>query len=537
VISSETDFAFVLYRTQLFNPGDIDDVKKIQPGYKVQTLSQYLGVPAPKAAPAVDFFKPLTPDEEHNSLEFFNILNFVLKFRPTHPSEEALMARFAKIGLGAGKNFDAQMSSPEIRKAIEEGMADAWKALGEYKATEIDTGKITSADGFGTRASLNGNYIGRMTSAVLGIYGNSKEEAIYPVYFVDFGGQKLDGSHRYAFRFPPGQLPPVNAFWLVTLYELLASLLYANPLNRYLINSPMLPDLKRDADGRITLYIQHDSPGKDREGNWLPAPSGPFFAVMRLYWPKEEALTGKWKATLLQRVETQPASRASAADTVPVTADNFVRAESDAYFAALVNEGGLGKFFHRREPASIDNQTVIRLNRDTLYSSAVFDLDAGPVTITLPDSGKRFMSMQLINEDQYTYGVFYGGGAHTLTKDEIGARYVVVAVRTLVDPADPKDVEKVHALQDAIKMDQKIPGTFEVPNWDRASQKKVREALLVLGSTLPDSKRLFGAKGQVDPVRRLIGSATAWGATPRKRRLISTSRQAKTTVPPSTSSS
>ncbi len=201
---------------------------------------------------------------------------------------------------------------------------------------------------------------------------------------------------------------------------------------------------------------------------------------------------------------------------MPVTADNFVRAESDTYFAALIKEGGLGKFFHRREPAAINSQTVIRLNRDTLYSSAVFDLDAGPVTIILPDAGKRFMSMQVINEDQYTYGVFYGAGAHTLTKERIGTRYVVVALRTLVDPANPKDIEEVHALQDAIRVDQISSGTFEIPNWDRTSQKKVREALLMLGSTLPDSKGMFGVKGEVDPVRRLIGAATAWGGNPEK---------------------
>ena len=119
----------------------------------------------------------------------------------------------------------------------------------------------------------------------------------------------------------------------------------------------------------------------------------------------------------------QPAT--PAASTVPVTADNFTRAESDLYFHSIgVKEGGFGKFFHNREPAPIDNQNVIRLNRDTLYSGAVFDLDAGPVTITLPDASKRFMSMQVIDEDEYTHGVFYGAGSHTLTRQGIGTRYV-----------------------------------------------------------------------------------------------------------------
>lgn len=302
VIRCETQFAFVLYRTQLFNPGDIENVKKIQAGYKVQTLSQFLGKPAPAAAPEVAFIKPITAEQERNSLEFFGILNFLLQFCPTHPSEKALMARFAKIGIGAGKPFDANSLSPETRKALQDGMADAWKAFAEFKETKIDTGKSSSADGFGTREYLKNDYMQRMSAAVLGIYGNSKQEAMYPAYFVDAAKRKLDGANRYTMRFAPGQLPPVNAFWSLTMYQLPASLLYANPLNRYLINSPMLPNLKRDADGGITLYVQNESPGQDKEANWLPAPKGPFFAAMRLYWPKPTALSGQWKAPPIQQI-------------------------------------------------------------------------------------------------------------------------------------------------------------------------------------------------------------------------------------------
>jgi hypothetical protein len=206
-----------------------------------------------------------------------------------------------------------------------------------------------------------------------------------------------------------------------------------------------------------------------------------------------------------------------AADAVPVTVDNFIRAESDLYFAGLLRDsGGIGKFLHRRETARIDNQTVIRLNRDTLYSSAVFDLGAGPVTITLPDAGKRFMSMQVINEDHYVPEVIYGKGSYVLTGDKVGTRYVAVAIRTLVDPANPKDIDQVHALQDGIKVSQKDIGSFEAPNWDQASQKKVREALIVLASTIADFKKAFGTKEQVDPIRHLIGTAAAWGGNPDK---------------------
>jgi hypothetical protein len=210
-------------------------------------------------------------------------------------------------------------------------------------------------------------------------------------------------------------------------------------------------------------------------------------------------------------------AQSPAGDSVPVTVDNFVRAESDLYFAGLQKDsGGIGKFVHRREPARIDNQTVIRLNRDTLYSSATFDLNGGPVTITLPDAGKRFMSMQVINEDHYVPEVVYGKGSYTLTKDKVGTRYVAVAIRTLVDPANPKDIEQVHALQDGIKVDQKSSGSFEVPKWDQASQKKVRDALNVLASTIVDFKKAFGTREQVDPVRHLIGTAAAWGGNPDK---------------------
>jgi hypothetical protein len=168
----------------------------------------------------------------------------------------------------------------------------------------MDEGKVTSGDTFGSRAHLKNNYLYRMLAAVVGIYGNSREEAMYPMYTADSSGQPLDGSSaRYMLRFAPGQLPPANAFWSLTLYALPQSLLSANPLNRYLLNSPMLPQFKRDADGGLTLFIQNESPGKEWEANWLPAPKGPFFMAMRVYWPKEEALNGTWKQPPLKRAE------------------------------------------------------------------------------------------------------------------------------------------------------------------------------------------------------------------------------------------
>lgn len=303
VIRSETELTFAIYRTQLFNAGDLDNVKKIQAGYKSEPLSEFLGQTAPKSAPAIAFIKPLTPDTQKTSPEFFDILNFVLQFCPTDPSEKKLMERFAKIGVGAGKTFDASKLSPEMKTAVENGMADAWAEFADLKKKQLDTGKVTSGDIFGTRQYLKNNYLYRMAGAVIGIYGNSKQEAMYPFYSVDTEKQPLVGANRYTLRFGPGKLPPVNAFWSVTMYEMPQSLLVANPINRYLINSPMLPRLQRDADGGLTLIIQNESPGRDKEANWLPAPKGPFVMAMRLYWPKQEALDGKWTAPPLKRAQ------------------------------------------------------------------------------------------------------------------------------------------------------------------------------------------------------------------------------------------
>jgi len=202
------------------------------------------------------------------------------------------------------------------------------------------------------------------------------------------------------------------------------------------------------------------------------------------------------------------------AKSVSVTTDNFIRAESDLYFSNIVRDKGFGRFMHYRQLTPIDKQSVVRMNRDTLYSAAVLDLDAGPATVTLPDAGARFMSMQVITEDHFTPAVVYKPGSYTFARDEMGTRYIAMAVRTLVDPSDPKDLEEVHALQDAIKVEQAISGGFEVPRWDVVSQKKIRDALIVLGSTIPDSKHMFGTKEQVTPLRHLIGSAIAWGGNP-----------------------
>lgn len=211
VIVSDTELAFVLYRTQLFGPDDLDNVKTIQAGYRVQPLSAYLNEPAPAPAPPIDFVPPLTPEQQKTSPQFFEILDFVLRFAPTPPSERELRARFATIGIGPDGAFDADTLTPEMRSAIEGGIADAWAEFDALKKDKVDTGQVSSADFFGTAADLKGNYLYRMAGAALGIYGNTAAEAIYPVSFSDSTGAPLTGANNYTYRFPPGQLPPVNA--------------------------------------------------------------------------------------------------------------------------------------------------------------------------------------------------------------------------------------------------------------------------------------------------------------------------------------
>ncbi len=303
VVRCETEFAIALYRTQLFNPEDLPNVEKIQAEYKLQPLHEFTGQPAPAPAPQIDFFKPLSKDEERTSLDFYKELNFLLQFCPVDTSEVAVRERFTKIDVGAGLNFDPEKMTPEMKQAIQDGMGDALKQLAEFIKAKVATGIVTSGEVFGSRAFLKNNYLYRMAAAELGIYGNSKEEAMYPVYKLDAQGQPLNGTHNYTMYLAPGQFPPVNAFWSVTMYKLPTSLLVANPIHRYLINSPMLPQLKHDAKGGVTIYIQAKSPGKDKESNWLPAPEGPFQVFMRLYWPKEEALNDTWKQPPLELVK------------------------------------------------------------------------------------------------------------------------------------------------------------------------------------------------------------------------------------------
>jgi hypothetical protein len=293
VIRCETQFAYALIRTQLFNANDLDNVHRIQDGYEVQLLSKYLGSATTPAAPTIDWPKP--SDKMSTSPEMFEYLNFLLQFCAPHPSEAELQKRFVELGIGAGMKFQFEGLPVEIQSSIETGIREV-ASDEELLMKRLNRLEITSADLFGSRESLKNNYMYRFMGAKIGIYGNTASEAVYPGYFVDVHGQVPDASKtKHGLRFEKGQLPPASAFWSITMYDGKTKHLVANSLDRYLLNSTMLKSFKFADDGSLTVSVQKDSPGADKEANWLPAPDGPFYIVMRIYFPKAEALNGTWR--------------------------------------------------------------------------------------------------------------------------------------------------------------------------------------------------------------------------------------------------
>lgn len=299
VLRPETEFINVVGRTQLFNPADLENVKKIQARYKAQPLSAFMGEPAPAAAAPIEWIAPVPPADLKTSLEFFNVMSFLLQFCPVHPSEHELRARFARIGVSPGNSIDVSTLSSEMKAAFQSGMAEGQKQIDARRAAS--GGDVSNF--FGTREFLHNDYIARATGAQMGIGANSREEALYPLYEKDSSGQALDGSKgRYTLRFAKEHFPPVNAFWSLTMYGLPQQLLVKNSINRYLINSPMLPKLNLDSDGGLTIYIQSKPPEKPYEANWLPAPDSPFMLAMRYYLPRPELIQGTWKSPAVTRV-------------------------------------------------------------------------------------------------------------------------------------------------------------------------------------------------------------------------------------------
>jgi hypothetical protein len=310
VFKSETQFGLIIYRTQLFNPKDIDNVKKIQAGYTVQALSAFLNQPPPPPASPIDW--PAFTEDAFKT-DFPAYLDFLLQFCPEVPEEKDLRARFASIGIGPGKKFDFKNLDDAHKVEVGLGVKDGYAKVEEARdriGKQINGWRVGSA--FGDRAFYHGDFLLRAAAALAGIYGNDAVEAMYPMAKADSAGRPLDGSKSsYTLTFAAGQFPPVNAFWSVTMYDGKTQLLIENPINRYLINSPMLSGMKKNSDGSLTIFIQKDSPGKAKELNWLPAPNGPIYMVMRLYWPKTDPPSilppgeGTWKPPAIESASTK----------------------------------------------------------------------------------------------------------------------------------------------------------------------------------------------------------------------------------------
>jgi hypothetical protein len=198
---------------------------------------------------------------------------------------------------------------------------------------------------------------------------------------------------------------------------------------------------------------------------------------------------------------------------IPVTVDSYVRAETDLTFKRYAAMDGFGRMGHVRQPVPIDQQGVIRMNRDTLYSFGVFDLTS-PVTLTKPDGGGRFQSLLVINQDHWALAVEHGSGRFTYTQESVGTRYVILVVRTFVDAGDPEDIRKANLMQDALVTEQASPGRAEFPDWDEVSLMRIRDAVNVLASTRPSAKGMFGNARKVDPISHLLGTAYGWGGNP-----------------------
>ena len=312
VLSSETEMVFVVTRTQLFGSDDLERVEEIQAGYELQPLSSFVGTEPPPAPPMPDF--PVWQEGAQFDERFFSVLDFMMTvLEAPAPGRESLWERLGRLGLGPGHDFDFASLSPEIQEAMkagrEAGFADIEAFIAAHASDPLASGKL-----FGTRAflaeSAAANYqvdnadILRTVAAHTGLYGNSAAEAVYPTYFVDADGSPLDASaNRYTMTFAEGQLPPARAFWSLTMYDGATQLFIENPIDRYLLNSTMMEDLRFGDDGSLTLLVQKDAPGADMESNWLPAPDGPFYLTMRLYGPETEVLDGTWTSPPVVREE------------------------------------------------------------------------------------------------------------------------------------------------------------------------------------------------------------------------------------------
>ncbi len=293
-IDSPTPYVWIIGRTKTDGPADYDAVHAIQNGYKITPLSGWGKPPvAVKASidPSVDTKTP--PKKQVDTMsgaKYFAYAGELLKLHPPHDTDQPIIARLKRIGFEPGKSFDVTKLDASVQKAIEDAPAAAQKLM-EWKIPTLARVVNNWSMNTDTMGVYGNYYLKRAIVTQLGLGANLPEDAVYPLNLADEAGKPLDGANKYAIHFAKEEIPPVNAFWSITLYDR-EGFQVANSLNRFAVSSWM--PFKRDADGSLTLYIQNDNPGSDRESNWLPAPKGPYNLTMRLYAPKSEALTGLW---------------------------------------------------------------------------------------------------------------------------------------------------------------------------------------------------------------------------------------------------
>lgn len=310
VIGSEISLILTIIRTQLFNPADIERVAEIQGQYSLRPLSEVLGQNPPDPAPPINIPAWVTGAE--TSIAAFEYLDAALDLVDIHPDDAEIVASMAKIGLGTSGAFDIATMQPNDLAALENGVQQARGDIGAF-IQEQTSDPLASAKMFGTREFLAASAtemglpspnLQRTVAAVLGLYGNSGEEAVYPAYLNDDDGQPFNAAQgNYELTFSARELPPVDAFWSLSMYDGVTQLFIHNPLDRYLVSSAMLDDFIFEEDGSLIIHLQNESPGADREANWLPAPDGPFYAVLRLYLPEESALNGEWSTPKLLKAD------------------------------------------------------------------------------------------------------------------------------------------------------------------------------------------------------------------------------------------
>jgi hypothetical protein len=312
VLSSETDFVLIIVRTQLYGPDDLARVGEIQAEYTLEPLSGLLDTDPPPAPPMREL--PEWDEGAQFDERFFAYLDLAMDLLGAPaPGREGLWENLGRLGLGPGHDFDFAALPSEIQEAMktgrEAGFADMEAFIGAYSQDPLTSGRV-----FGTRAFLTEsavtNYglekidVLRAAGAHLGLYANSAAEALYPTYLTDADGAPLDAAaNHYTMTFADGLLPPVKAFWSLSIYDGPTQLFIHNPIDRYLLNSTTMDDFRFNDDGSLTLLVQKDRPKKDWEANWLPAPDGPFYLVLRLYGPEAEALDGTWTPPFAVRTE------------------------------------------------------------------------------------------------------------------------------------------------------------------------------------------------------------------------------------------